>query len=140
LPLVVTHSLQLSGGATGDPGEYALLLAKQYPAVSEADIVDLVFKFGSNTPLILDAHLTKGISLLEAEWRYCADHEMALGVGDFIVRRLGKLYFDRPWIEANYLPIHEAMMTNNGTEQKVAEQLLEKFLEEYREVMAFEFR
>jgi len=133
-----TAKMQLSGGATGDPAQYALSLHREYASLAEADIISLVLKYGSNTPQILDLHLSAGVSLIEAEWRYCADNEMICGAGDFIIRRSGRLYFDRAWIETHYRSLHTAITLYLGIDKLSADKLLQDLETDYQAVMAFE--
>lgn len=79
-----TETATLSGGAIAEPNN-------QWPA-------DLFDRYGSNTPSVLG--LVKGDdrsanSLLKAELEYCVKNEMVVELSDFLIRRTGRLYFDR---------------------------------------------
>lgn len=72
--------------------------------------------YGTESPQILDMALAwkeKGVAneeaMLAGELQFCVEKEMTIKMADFLIRRTGKLYFDRPNIEV-ILPIVQKYM------------------------------
>jgi glycerol-3-phosphate dehydrogenase len=97
-PKCTTDSIVLSGGRfTKSLEEYAKDLQEDFKQFYLKDIFDLVSKFGSNTEYILASAQTQFKNdLLLAEADYCMENEMTNNSSDFIIRRTGRLYFERP--------------------------------------------
>jgi glycerol-3-phosphate dehydrogenase len=105
----MTDALKLGGGNFSSPGELELFrmeLRLKYREVTEGKeqiVNSLVDKYGMDAVAILeDASRLKQdgmaveISLLLAELRYGLEEEMVVHPGDFLIRRTGLLYFNRP--------------------------------------------
>jgi SpoVK/Ycf46/Vps4 family AAA+-type ATPase len=60
-----------------------------------------------------------------------------MSLGDFIVRRTGRLYFERPTLEAIYPIIHQHIKSKVEISENVATQDLTTFETEYQAVMNF---
>ena len=84
------------------------------------DVLDLVLKYGSNTEYILASAQTNfKDNLLLAEAEYCLEYELTNNTSDFIIRRTGRLYFDRPQLAGCLDEINQYFNTqlNYSTEQ-----------------------
>lgn len=146
-----TKQLVLSGGNL--PGidataiqQYKHKLAGQATQIqiSFNQVSDLVNKYGSNTEQIIERayELTETISdadkrILTAELDYTIEHEMVTNLSDFLVRRTGRLYFERNYILSiyNLLKDHIATKHNYTTAQAAKYDL--QFKEEFESVMGF---
>lgn len=153
----VTDKIKLSGGNFGTPeafdaylSDLTVLVAEK--GISAQQIGDLANKYGKNTETILHIfdeqsaqnprwrkkHPAVADRLLLAEIHYCVHYEMVNTLSDFLVRRTGRLYFDRPNI-ANYraLLLNELAMLLSWTRSQI-KQYNADFEREYLAVMAFQ--
>jgi glycerol-3-phosphate dehydrogenase len=117
--------------------------AKQISA-SHQEIKSLLNRYGANIDLILanafelyQQESDPSKRLLLAELYYCIEYEQVASLCDFLIRRSGRLYFNRPELENQYHFIVEAMAKKlNWTSTETAENMLE-FETEYKRVLAF---
>ena len=117
--------------------------AKQISA-SQQEIKSLLNRYGANIDLILanafelyQQESDPSKRLLLAELYYCIEYEQVASLCDFLIRRSGRLYFNRPELENQYHFIAEAMAKKlNWTSTETAENMLE-FETEYKRVLAF---
>jgi glycerol-3-phosphate dehydrogenase len=117
--------------------------AKQISA-SQQEIKSLLNRYGANIDLIIanafdlyqhEADPAK--RLLLAELYYCIDYEQVARLCDFLIRRSGRLYFDRPALDDQYLFVADAMAKKlNWNSDETKENILE-FEIEYKRVLAF---
>jgi glycerol-3-phosphate dehydrogenase len=93
-----TEHIKLSGGNLDkSPADYARDLQDDFKQFYVDNVLNLVLKYGSNTQYILAAAQTNfKDDLLLAEAEYCLENEMTNNLSDFIIRRTGRLYFERP--------------------------------------------
>ena len=131
-----TDRIILSGGnfnsPTAIPGYIrSLNHLTQTVGCSEEETLCLVNRYGTNSSLILEK--AKELSSVEeAEIWYSVNHEMATSLSDFLIRRTGKLYFERPDIKENYKETAKhlaAFLEQNETEQNKSVSEFEKELE-----------
>lgn len=134
-----TEFIKLSGGHLEKyPNEYARDLQDDFKQFYLDDVLDLVLKYGSNTEYILASAQTNfKDNLLLAEAEYCLEYELTNNTSDFIIRRTGRLYFDRPQLAGCLDEINQYFNTqlNYSTEQ--AENNHQNFDKEYTRVVAF---
>lgn len=134
-----TADIQLAGGdLQTEPQEYARELQLLYKQFYLDDVTDLVLKYGSNTSYILAAAQEEFQNhLLQAEMEYCLENELCTNLSDFIIRRTGRLYFDRPQT-ANLIPVIENYF---NTELNIPEEQATKnkavFMKEFEGVKRF---
>ncbi len=145
-----TKTLKLTGGDfDANPNaihEYiyrATGLAKQIEVPQEY-IKSLVYKYGTNTDLIINKayELAADYSdpaerIQAAEVWYSMHHEMTAGLSDYLIRRTGRLYFERPSL-AKWYPFVADLMAkelNWSEERKAAE--IKAFEKEYQHVVHF---
>ncbi|MGE5703926.1 MAG: glycerol-3-phosphate dehydrogenase C-terminal domain-containing protein, partial [Clostridia bacterium] len=113
--------------------------------VDEREINTLVARYGTNTAIMTDEcrKLLKEISdpqkaLLIAELHYCLNEEMVMTISDFLIRRTGKLLFERESLDSRlsrYLA-HELVMQLGGTSMEVERQVND-FAKEFHTVKTF---
>ncbi|MCP4123584.1 MAG: glycerol-3-phosphate dehydrogenase/oxidase [Bacteroidetes bacterium] len=137
-----TKKIALSGGSLkGNSGvkKYADKLLAKYKDLSPESIKDLVFRYGDEAETILKAHKKDKAKrdLIYAELDYCLDAEMIAGVGDFLVRRTGMLFFERPALKKIYRDIHQYISNYMGYSEETGARLLEEFEKEYFGVVGF---
>jgi len=92
-----TEFIKLTGGNIDEnPNEYAVGLQQDFKQFSLEDVLELVLKYGSNTQYILSSAENFNNNLLLAEAEYCLENELTNNTADFLIRRTGRLYFNRP--------------------------------------------
>jgi glycerol-3-phosphate dehydrogenase len=102
-----TANIPLSGG---DKNKIKDIYA-QYPSIDQAIIQDLIGKYGSNSDKILTrmksiySNIPNGILLAEAD--YAIEQECCICPADFLIRRSGRLYFERQFLSEHYPVIRE---------------------------------
>lgn len=135
-----TASIPLSGGDLNkSPEEYAKDLQEDFKQFFVEDILDLVLKYGSNTVAILVLAQTNfNNQLLPAEAEYCLEHEMTASLADFVIRRSGRLYFERPAIAAQRATLDQYFQEQLGYTGQQMANFHEAFEKEYEGVMAFQ--
>lgn len=144
-----TQHLKLTGGDFNSQDEILEFIykttgeAKQIE-VKEPAIKDLVYRYGRNTSEIINKAYElyptiqdPALRILAAEIWYSVHYEMTNTLCDFIVRRTGRLYFERPSLAAIYPFIAEQMaaLLQWSEERKIQE--LAEFEKEYGAVMEF---
>ena len=144
-----TQDLKLSGGdfESGDAFQTFIYQrtgeAKQI-GLKHDDIQTLAYKYGKNIDLIIDKAYALHPAIpdvrkriLAAEIWYSVNYEMTNNLCDFIIRRTGRLYFERPSLAGLIDDIADQMaaLLNWTDEQKQAE--IVAFEKEYRAVMKF---
>lgn len=144
-----TQKLRLSGG---DFDSTEAIQAYVYKVTGEAKQVGLriehihalVYRYGTNTDIIINKayELYNSIKdveerLLSAEIWYSIHYEMTNNLCDFLIRRTGRLYFERPTLEHTYHYIANQMasMLNWSEERKQKE--VQDFEQAYAAVMNF---
>lgn len=104
---------------------------------SEEETQRLVYKYGTNTSLILEKAKELS-SVSEAEIWYCVNHEMTTSLSDFLIRRTGKLYFERPEIVDNYKETAKYLAICLDQEQTEQKKALAEFENEFESVLNFQ--
>lgn len=138
-----TDEITLSGGDISGENtiaDFENKLVQSYPHYEAKEIKALARKYGSNAIEILNngaRYSNEQYPLLLSELDYSVQNEMCQNVADFIVRRTGRLYFERPSLEAIYPIIHEHIKKLLGTSESVAQKDLSVFEKEYKAVVAF---
>ena len=120
-------------------GHWSLILGH-----TEKNIEKLVYKYGSNTPIILDMFeadvrnkLTVSKKMLFAELQYATKYEMVCTLSDFAIRRTGRLYFERDELDDIYFDILDELerLLKLSKQQKLAQ--LKEFETEFEAVISF---
>lgn len=138
-PKCNTEFIKLSGGHLDKyPSDYARDLQDDFKQFYLDDVLNLVLKYGSNTQYILASAQTNfNNDLLLAEAEYCLEYEMTNNSADFIIRRTGRLYFERPDIDVNLDKLDHFFNTQLNYSADIAVKNLKDFEKEYKAVIAF---
>jgi glycerol-3-phosphate dehydrogenase len=119
----ITKDYKLSGGSFNSQDDIDDYIDKltgdsRYSFLPADVIKKWVFRYGSNTQQVMEYALnaqdktTDIFKLsLSAELAYCIDHEMIVRLSDFIVRRTGMLFFERPATQP-YIPFLNGQLKN----------------------------
>lgn len=141
-----TDQIKLSGGNFID--EYAIpdYIEELYnfysPNFSQKSVHNLAYKYGSNTKDILENAMNVNKTdpdkkLLYAELDYGINKESVTNLNDFIIRRTGRLYFERPSIEQIYPFLKETIEEILGWDKKIADANDKRFMIDYESVLNF---
>lgn len=134
-----TDNIKLSGGnLTKSPEDFAKDLQEDFKQFYLDDVLNLVLKYGSNTEYILASAQTNfKNNLILAEADYCMENEMTNNSTDFIVRRSGRLYFERPEIDSHINEIDNYFNTQLDYSSALISSNLHNFEAEYKGVVKF---
>lgn len=133
-----TRSYRLSGGDFNSDadlkksldGFIAIGMEKALP-------IDLIcnwfYRYGKNTEILL----RDDASPEEAEFRYCLDHEMVTHLSDYLIRRTGKLYFDRIKSEILIDKIAETMRREFSISNEIIVKMKTETVEQYQLAVRF---
>lgn len=114
--------------------------------LSEQKANRLVFKYGSNTAKVLEklenlnakyANLPTDEQLMIAELHYGIENEMVCNLSDFLVRRTGRLYFERPIIAKHLANLNTVLAETFAWNEAQKQASLADFMQEYDEVLTF---
>lgn len=107
-------------------------------------IKDWVYKYGTNAAEILEIaydirKTTEDVDLLaiSSEFIYGLKHEMVLSLSDFMIRRTGRLYFERPKVQIYLDELNQILKDYTKLEEDYIKNQLESFQKHYKEVMIF---
>jgi glycerol-3-phosphate dehydrogenase len=107
-------------------------------------IKDWVYKYGTNSTEILEiaydiCRTTEDVDMLaiSAEFIYCLKHEMVLTLSDFLIRRSGRLYFDRPKVQIYVDELNYLLQEFTNLDADYIKQQKESFQQRYKEALAF---
>jgi glycerol-3-phosphate dehydrogenase len=115
-----TDAITLSGGDFIDEEVIPAFidrLAKLYAThgIQREQVQQLVDKYGSNTPRVLDSLAATQADdpiqarLAAAELAYCVREEMVTSLDDFFTRRTGRLYFERDTVQELFPAVEEML-------------------------------
>ena len=98
-------------------------------SLNQEQLKEMAYRYGANIDLIIEKayelHSTEQDPLrriLKAELWYAVEFEQVLSLCDFLIRRSGRLYFDRPALKDTYLFVAaELGKMLNWTEQVLAD-------------------
>ncbi len=136
-----TDRILLSGGNFNSPKAIAGFIRSlnhiaQTVNCSEEETQKLVYKYGTNTSLILEK--AKEVSSIEeAEIWYSVNYEMTTSLSDFLIRRTGKLYFERPEIMGNYSKLSKQLSEFLNQDEAAQLKSLKEFEKEFQSVLEF---
>jgi glycerol-3-phosphate dehydrogenase len=138
-PKCSTEFIKLSGGHLEKfSNDYARDLQDDFKQFYLDDVLDLVLKYGSNTQYILasaQTHFNNNLLLAEAE--YCLEYELTNNTSDFIIRRTGRLYFERPEINSHLDELDAYFNHQLNYTADIAIKNLKAFEKEYKSVVEF---
>ena len=109
--------------------------------LSEEQLHGLFHKYGSNASQIIEMidwkNSDRTLAILLAELKYSVENEMIAELSDFLIRRTGRLYFEKP-VADKYAEALNAELTSllglNSAESKAS---LKTYLNESEDVLNF---
>jgi glycerol-3-phosphate dehydrogenase len=144
-----TEHQVLSGGSFNDYAEVSFYASELLGEGRQVDLLPseaqhLVYAYGRQASVILEkayqAHLEESdprLRLLKAELDYGMEQEGVCTLSDFLIRRSGRLYFDRPALEGVYPSLAEHLAGRlELSREKTAMQVAE-FEQAYFEAVSF---
>lgn len=112
--------------------------------ISHTQIAELVDKYGTNTEQIIEYayELNETIKnadtrILLAELKYGIQHEMVTNLSDFLIRRTGRLYFERNYILTIYQLLKPFTKEYFNWSEKMSIENDKDFYKEYESVISF---
>jgi len=135
-----TEFIELSGGNLEGKSieDYARQLQTKNKNFDLKEITALVKKYGSNSNLILEISETKtNNDLLLAEAIYSMNEEMTNNIADFLIRRTGRVYFERNNLEEKIDKLHQFYTEQLCHDNETALRFKEDFYKEYEGVVQF---
>jgi glycerol-3-phosphate dehydrogenase len=144
-----TKTMQLSGGNFASPvavNQYleACLKKAKTAGYAPETVRYLVRTYGTNTTAILQqaaqyrlGNLTPAESILKAEIWYTIGFEGATNLSDFLIRRAGKLYFEREKIEGLLPAVLAVFREILNWNEATADRYLKEFYVLYEAAVAF---
>ncbi|MCH2022552.1 MAG: glycerol-3-phosphate dehydrogenase/oxidase [Saprospiraceae bacterium] len=145
----ITKELKLSGGDFEDPEDIHAFIfkvtneAKQI-GLSQELVQALVYKYGKNIDRIINKAYEfqatikdQEACIYSAEIWYGINYEMVNNLCDFLIRRTGRLYFERPSLEKWYPYVATKMAEFLGWSEEEKQIEIENFEREYQSVMGF---
>lgn len=138
----LTHDIRLSGGKFNDPEEWCVYFdekVKQWPGNDKKDIIKLLHHYGKNIDTILAfaANLDGENKCLRAEIWYGINYEGVTNISDFLIRRTGMLFFERPKIEAILSTVIAAFSEFLNPGKEIIEKQHVQFLQAYKNALSF---
>ena len=136
-----THDHRLSGGDFDSDRELEIFMDQLttdtlFSFLPPGCIHRWIFRYGRNTEelLRLAQYMRTGYSdmtqlALAAEIRYCFENEMIIDEADFVVRRTGMLYFDRPTLDTHLTFISGYLSGLLGRDESAAAEALHRLRE-----------
>lgn len=135
----ITDKIELSGGNLDKyPAEFARELQEDFKQFYLDDVYELVMKYGSNTQYVLASAQTNFKNdLILAEADYCLENELTMNASDFLIRRTGRLYFDRPEVNTLIEKVDDYFNRQLEYSPEMISQNLKDFEKEYSGVVSF---
>jgi len=147
-----TKTMRLSGGDFDSQEAVEDFITKRAGEAKQihvegAYIRQLVHKYGTNTDKIIEKAYELYQEIPDADARihiaelwYSVHHEMSMNLCDYLIRRTGRLYFERQTLGDLYPNLAKAMAKLLGWNESKMLRELAKFKEEYEEVVNFEVK
>ena len=109
--------------------------------LTELELNGLFHKYGSNAKqIIADTDLKSSdrtLAILLAELRYCTENEMVNDLSDFLIRRTGRLYFEKPIADKYAHSLNEELAKLIGLNDAQEKASLNAYLKESEDVLTF---
>jgi glycerol-3-phosphate dehydrogenase len=109
--------------------------------LTELELNGLFHKYGSNAKqIIADTDLKSSdrtLAILLAELRYCTENEMVNELSDFLIRRTGRLYFEKPIADKYAHSLNEELAKLIGLNDAQEKASLNAYLKESADVLTF---
>lgn len=151
LKVCITDKIKLSGGNFAHLNDFTTFvqeLTQTYAPqqLSATQISNLADKYGRNTDQILQIWSEADIArrrktpeqkLLLAELHYGIRYEMVISLADFLIRRTGRLYFERPDIAQYRDMLLDEIAKVLQLSRRQKQEQAEEFEKEYNSVLHF---
>lgn len=136
-----TKKFRLSGGEFKNEEEFQKSLAQFLEAgktenISDEKIREWFFRYGTNVSKLI-ANAKSGNSLETAELIYCLEHEMIFNISDFLIRRTGKIFFDRINSEKQMEELSNSLSKTFALDESSANKNLVSVAEEFKTAVTF---
>ena len=109
--------------------------------LTETELNGLFHKYGSNAhEIIADIDLKmedRTLAILLAELRYCAKNEMITELSDFLIRRTGRLYFEKPIADKYAESLNQELTKLLELSESDSKLSLKTYLNESKDVLHF---
>ncbi len=109
--------------------------------LTEPQLNGLFHKYGSNAHEIIasiDLKLEdRTLAILLAEIRYCVDNEMVNDLSDFLIRRTGRLYFEKPLADKYAVALNQELNNLLNLSEADSKTSLQTYLNESKDVLNF---
>jgi glycerol-3-phosphate dehydrogenase len=109
--------------------------------LTEAQLNGLFHKYGSNAQRIIAAidHQLEDrtLAILLAEIGYCVDNEMIYELSDFLIRRTGRLYFEKPLADKYASELNKELTNLLKLSEANSKASLQTYLNESKDVLNF---
>ncbi len=144
-----TDKIRISGGDFDSKRALKTFIKKRTGEVTQigltkAQVVDLVYKYGTNVDIIIEkayelyAEVSDAKERLQiAEMWYGIHYEMCNNLCDYLVRRTGRLYFERDSLPELYPFIADEMAKEFGWDAIQKATAIAEFEKEYMDVVTF---
>ena len=130
---------KLNGGSFHSFKAFKLELGKT--ELTDAELSGLFHKYGSDAlQIITNIDLKvedRTFAILKAELSYGLENEMITELSDFLIRRTGRLYFEKPLADKYAKSLNELIAESLNLTESEKEASLSTFLEESAEVVTF---
>lgn len=145
----ITPSICLSGGEFAfthalDAFADSLFAEVSDTGIARIQIKDLTHKYGSHTkdilkkfPLYILKNNDVTLALVFSELSYCIENEMVVSLNDFLIRRSGRLYFERETLSYLAPMVLEEMGEILNWNEADKKRNWETFEKKYREAVTF---
>lgn len=134
-----THGRKLAGGKFHSYRAFLSDLGET--PYSDKHIYNLYHRFGSNTfeilKLVDNTEKDVDLALLLAELQYAVSEEMVTDLSDFLIRRTGRLYFEKEVADKYAERLNDRLTQLAGLTKKDAEKSLQTYLKESADVLSF---
>jgi len=144
-----TLNMRLSGGDFESQEAVEQFIIRRSGEVTQIKVPGiyvrhLVHKYGTNTDVIIEKAFELYQKIQDPELRiqmaelwYCVHHEMSVSLSDYLIRRTGRLYFQRQGLGNLYPTLAEMMGELLGWNEAQILREMGKFKKEYDAVLNF---
>ena len=143
-----TKNFRLSGGEFTSEEEFEnsfkhFLQQGTTENIPSEKIREWFFRYGKNTSSLLDkvkalrASVSKEELFDIAELHYCIEHEMVFHLSDFLIRRTGKIFFDRINAETQLESLNILLAKELSIDESSSNTMLSSTQEEFKTAVSF---
>jgi glycerol-3-phosphate dehydrogenase len=144
-----TAQMPLSGGAFATPSDMGRFMEQRIGEARQIDlppavVVDWFEKYGTDVDVLIEKAFAWRRDfermpdlVRKTEVWYAIEHEMALTLNDYLIRRTGRLYFERPSLATYYPLVAEDFAQLLGWDESTLYREMAAFQREYEAVLDF---